>query len=50
MSVHAEVNITGIDAVAFSVRHGNEERKNSKHQNDQSDCGQSSHAQTLRLL
>jgi hypothetical protein len=49
MGVHAEVNVPCINAVAFCVRDRDEERKNSEHQNYQSDYGERSHAQILRL-
>jgi hypothetical protein len=49
VGIHAEVNIAGIDAMVFGVRDCDKERKNSEYQNYQSDCGESSHAQILRL-
>jgi hypothetical protein len=49
VSLHAEMNIAGINAVAFGMRDCDKERNNSEYQNYQSDYGQSSHAQILRL-
>ena len=49
VSFDADMNVAGINAVPFCVRDRDEERKNPQYQNYQSDYGQSSHTQILRL-
>jgi len=43
MRVHAQMNISGVNAVTLGVRHRNEERQNSQRQNYESDYEETFH-------